>query len=73
MHHNNGECVNFYLTLVQLFALFNAGMIKKPDNTILGKTELGKLKSKIRVVDETTFSLESKGEPKVYFPISFLI
>lgn len=73
MHHNNGECVNFYLTLIQLFALYNAGLIKNSENTILGKTDLGNLKSQIRVVDESTFSLESKGEPKVYFPISFLV
>jgi hypothetical protein len=48
-------------------------MIKTPDYTILGKTDLGKLKSAIRVVDEETFSLESKGEQKVYFPMSFMV
>lgn len=73
MHHNNGDCVNFYLTLVQLFSLYNAGLLKKPDNTILGKTDLGNMKSHIRVVDEETFSLESKNEPKVYFPMSFFV
>jgi hypothetical protein len=47
-------------------------MLKKPENTILGKTELGNLKSQIRVVDDQTFALESKNEPKLYFPISFM-
>ena len=73
MNHNNGECVNFYLTLMQLFALYNAGMIENSENTILGKTDLSNLKSQIRVLDEATFVLISKNEAKVYFPNSFLV
>lgn len=72
MHHNNGECVNYYLTLMQLFALYNAGLLKTSDNTILAKTDLTNLKSQIRIIDEDNFCLESRPDSKIYFPATFL-
>lgn len=72
MHHNSGECVNYYLTLMQLFSLYNSGLLKSAENTILAKTDLANLKSQIRVIDEENFCLESRPEMKIYFPASFL-